>query len=65
MPGPPLTPTKLNTMTGEELSRAIATILASEALAIERRRRADWRKRELAANRFQIECGHVDVASLP
>jgi hypothetical protein len=53
------------TMTGEELNRAIATILASEALAIERCRRADWRARELAANRFQIECGHVNVASLP
>jgi hypothetical protein len=53
------------TMSGEELNRAIATILASEALAIERCLRADWRARELAANSFQIECGHVNVASLP
>ena len=53
------------TMTGEELNRAIATILASEALAIERCRRADWRARELAATSFQIECGHVNAASLP
>jgi hypothetical protein len=53
------------TMTGEELNRAIATILASEALGIERCRRADWRKRELAANRFQIKCGRVNAASLP
>jgi hypothetical protein len=32
---------------------------------IERCRRADWHARELAANSFQIECGHVNVASLP
>jgi hypothetical protein len=53
------------TMTGEELNRAIATMLASEASAIERCRRADWRARELAANSFQIDCGHVNGASLP
>jgi hypothetical protein len=50
------------TWTGEELNRAIATMLASEALAIERCRRADWRARELAANLFS---SHVNVASLP
>lgn len=37
--------------------------LASEALAIERCRRVDWRKRELAANGFQI--GHFNAASVP
>jgi hypothetical protein len=40
------------TRNGEELNHAIATMLASEALAIERYG-ADWRARELAANRFQ------------
>jgi hypothetical protein len=52
-------------MTGEQIDRAIVTALAAEAAAVERRRRADWRKRELAASSFQIECGHANVASLP
>ncbi len=50
------------TMTGEELDAAIVTVLAADAAAVERRRRADWRARELAANSFQIECDHVNVA---
>jgi hypothetical protein len=43
------------TMTGEELNRAIAAMLAGEASAIERRRRIDWHRRELAASSFQTE----------
>ncbi|ANW04037.1 hypothetical protein LMTR13_31740 [Bradyrhizobium icense] len=31
---------------------------ARKALAVEHRRRADWRKRELSANSFQTEYHH-------
>jgi len=44
-------------MTGGELDQALATVLAQFELAAERRRRIDWRKRELAASRFRAECG--------
>ena len=32
------------------------------ALALERQRRADWRKRELAASRFRAKCDYLDGA---
>jgi hypothetical protein len=32
------------TMTGEEIDRAIATVVAGQALALERVRRAAWRR---------------------
>jgi hypothetical protein len=53
------------TLTGKEIDDLIANTCAGFELAAEHRRRADWRKRELAASSFQIERGHVDVASLP
>jgi hypothetical protein len=53
------------TMTGEEIGRAIATVLDGQALAFERLRRADWRKRELAASGFEAACHHVNDASMP
>ena len=53
------------TMTGEEIDRAIATVVAGEALAVERLRRADRRKRELSAQSFEAACNHVDDASMP
>ena len=53
------------TLTGKEIDDLIANTCAGFELAAEHRRRADWRKRELAANSFQIERGHVNVASLP
>jgi hypothetical protein len=53
------------TMIGEEIDRAIATVVASQALAVERLRRADWRKRELAANSFEAACDRVKDTSLP
>jgi hypothetical protein len=53
------------TMTGEEIDRAIATVVAGQALALERLRRADWRKRELSANSFEAACHHVNDASMP
>jgi hypothetical protein len=48
------------TMTGEEIDRAIATVLAGQALAVERLRRADWRKRELSARSFHTEYDHAE-----
>jgi hypothetical protein len=53
------------TLTGKEIDDLIGNTCAGFELAAEHRRRADWRKRELAANSFQLECGHVNVASLP
>ncbi|SHG08649.1 hypothetical protein [Bradyrhizobium erythrophlei] len=52
-------------MTGEEMDRAIATVVAGQALAVERLRRADWRKREVSANSFEAACDHVNGASMP
>ena len=57
------------TLTGQGVKRVIADTHARFELAAERRRRADWRKRELAASSFaqnviivrglhQIECGN-------
>ena len=53
------------TMSGEEIDRAIATVAAGQALAVERLRRADWRKREVSANGFEAACHHVNDASMP
>jgi hypothetical protein len=53
------------TLTGQEIDDLIANTCAGLELAAEHRRRADWRARELAANSFQSECGHVNAASLP
>jgi hypothetical protein len=53
------------TLTGQEIDDLIANTCAGLELAAEHGRRADWRARELAANSFQIECGHVNFASLP
>src|SRR6516164_53890 len=46
------------TLTGQEVKRVIADTHARFELAAERRRRANWRKRELAASRFRAECDH-------
>jgi hypothetical protein len=46
------------TLDGAEIDKIISDVEAGKALAIERRQRADWRKRELAASRFHAECDH-------
>ena len=52
------------TMTGEEIDRAIATVLAGQAAAIERIRRARWRQRvENAANFKSVEFKSDDLGS--
>ena len=41
------------TLDGAEIDEIISDVQARNALAIEHRRRADWRKRELAASSFR------------
>ncbi|MCW1997005.1 zinc metalloprotease [Bradyrhizobium diazoefficiens] len=53
------------TLTGAEIDDVIATTVAGLRLAAERRRRAEWRKGELAAKRFRATCDHADTAALP
>jgi hypothetical protein len=40
------------TLDGAEIDKIISDLQAGKALAIEHRRRADWRERELAAKSF-------------
>jgi hypothetical protein len=53
------------TLDGAEIDKIIADVQARKAMAIEHRRRADWRGRELAANGFQAKCGHASAVPLP
>jgi hypothetical protein len=53
------------TLDGTEIDQIIWDMEARKALAIEKRRRAEWRKCELAASRFRAECDHLDGAWLP
>jgi hypothetical protein len=53
------------TLDGAEIDKIISDVQAGKALAQERRRRADWRKCELAASRFRAEFDNRDAASLP
>jgi hypothetical protein len=50
---------------GAEIDKIIWEFEAQKALAAERRRRAEWRKGELAAERFRAECDHLDTAAAP
>ncbi|UPK38303.1 hypothetical protein IVB18_14285 [Bradyrhizobium sp. 186] len=51
------------TLDGTEIDKIIWDFEARKALAIEHRRRAEWRKAELAAERFRAECDHTDAAA--
>jgi hypothetical protein len=53
------------TLDGGEIDKIISDVQALKARAIEHRRRADWRKRELTAASFHAECHHPNAASLP
>jgi hypothetical protein len=46
------------TLDGPQIDQIILDMETRKALAMERQRRADWRKRELAASRFRAECDH-------
>ena len=50
---------------GAEIDRIIWDVEARKALAAEHRRRADWRKAELVAERFRAQCVHNAAAALP
>jgi hypothetical protein len=50
---------------GAEIDKIIWEFETHKASAAERRRRADWRKGELAASRFRVECDHLDAARKP
>jgi hypothetical protein len=46
------------TLDGDEIDKIISDLQAAKALAIERHRRVDWRKRELSATSFVADYGH-------
>ncbi|WP_027527043.1 hypothetical protein [Bradyrhizobium sp. Ec3.3] len=52
------------TLDGAEIDKIILDVEMRKALAIERRRREEWRKAELAAERFRAECDPLDAARL-
>jgi len=49
------------TLNSAEIDNLISDVQARKALAVESRRRADWRKRELAAIGFETACDHVNL----
>jgi hypothetical protein len=53
------------TLDGAEIDKILSDLQAEKALALEHRRRADWRRRKLAAKSFLAEKDHADGASLP
>ncbi|AND92607.1 MULTISPECIES: hypothetical protein [Bradyrhizobium] len=53
------------TLTGAEIDDVIATTVAGLQLAAERRLRAEWRKGELAAERFRAACDYLNAVRLP
>jgi hypothetical protein len=53
------------TLHGAEIDKIISDVEAGKALTIERQRRADWRKRGVAASRFRAACDRLDAARLP
>jgi hypothetical protein len=46
------------TLDGAEIDKIISDVEAGKALAVEHRRRAEWRQREVAASSFRAECDH-------
>jgi hypothetical protein len=53
------------TLDDTEIDKIISDVKARNAMAIEHRQRADWRKRELAAKSFQAESVHGGAAAIP
>jgi hypothetical protein len=50
---------------GAKIDRIIADVQPRKAMAIEHWRRADWRKRELTARSFSVQCVHAVEPALP
>jgi hypothetical protein len=46
------------TLDGAEIDKIVSDVEAGKAFAMEHRRRAKWRKREVAASCFRAECDH-------
>jgi hypothetical protein len=53
------------TLNGHEIDQIISDVQARKAMAIERQRRADWRKSEEEASSFRAICEPLDAARLP
>lgn len=51
------------TLDGVEIDRIIWDVEARKALAAEHRRRADWRKAEVEAERFRAQCVPIAAAA--
>lgn len=50
------------TLNGAEIDQIISDVEARKALAAEHRRRAEWRKAEVEAERFRAECDYLNGA---
>ena len=48
------------TLEGDEIDRIIVDVKTRKALAVEERRRAEWRKAEVAASRFWAQCDPIN-----
>lgn len=53
------------TLDGAEIDEIIRDVEGRKALAMEQRRRAEWGKAELAAERFRAACDHADDSAVP
>lgn len=53
------------TLDGAEIDQIVRDVEAGKAVASERQRRADWRKRELEASRFRAICEPLNAAPSP
>ena len=53
----------LGLLDGAEIDRIIWEFEARKALAAEHRRRAEWRKAEVEAERFRAQCVHIAAAA--
>ncbi|MCK1602617.1 hypothetical protein IVB02_14470 [Bradyrhizobium sp. 166] len=53
------------TLDAVEMDKIIWDVETRKALAIEHRRRAEWRKAEVEAERFRAECKQLDAARSP
>ncbi|QOZ71074.1 hypothetical protein [Bradyrhizobium arachidis] len=52
------------TLDGAEIDEIIRGLEAEKALAVERRRRAEWKRCEWAADWFRAQCDHIDVVRM-
>lgn len=53
------------TLNGREIDKIIWDVETRKAMAMERQRRAEWRKAEVAGERFRAQCVHIAAAAVP